>query len=89
MQRTFHRKNKCSQTWHDEDGQAWSVEYHYDGAYYPGTETDPPEYPELVIDAITSESTGADFGEPTDEIYNFINENHDGGEDVGCYHGED
>lgn len=83
--------SKHNQTWVDDDGdgEGWIVSYYYDGAFYPGNQEEPPEYPELVIDSIIHKDTGREFGEPTTEIEDYINQNHTEGDDYECYHGED
>lgn len=70
------KKQFHTQTWEDESGENWLVRYHYEGGFTSGSLEEPPEYPELEIDSIISELDGRDFGEPTQELMDYIDLHH-------------
>lgn len=78
-----------SQIWVDDNEESWLVSYHYEGNYYPATLEDPEEYPELQIDEIVSKTDGRDFGDPTEEIINYIDKYHDGVSDEEEFYNEE
>ena len=71
------------QTVHDKDDNEYSVQYYYDGYYYPGTPETPPEYPELVVEQIYDEHDNP--VKLDSDTYKWlckqVNENHDGASD--------
>lgn len=80
--------------WTDDNEHEWLVSYHLDGRYYPATQTEPAEYPELVIESVVSNETQREWldvpEDIMDKIIDSVNDNHHNNEaeDYECYHGE-
>lgn len=83
----YSKKSISSQVWTDNKGESWLVKYHYEGSFTTGSAEEPPEFPELEIDSISSISDGRDFGEPTQELMDYIDEHHKDDDEHGDFFG--
>lgn len=59
----------------DDKGTEYMVIYHYDGGYYPATQYQPEERPELMIDDYYNLCDSKTIDDVPDEVYSFIEKN--------------